>query len=753
MKVLRRMTRMFGIRNQATGETPSGILGPVELRLITEGKVELLIEFAASSRLHAADTMGNTPLHLVARMGNLPACKLFVRMGATPDAINLDRLTPADLALSEGHEFVAGFLSSAAAGVPETTSEVVGKSQITTKSAADVVSADLPRRAEGFSGIRETEPADNADDLDDLLVFEAEAEPREFLNQHAGAEASGTFVALARTSPLVSGNEVGDWDLDLSAAPITGEGIRPSAAATADNRPENDFLRVRKGGRRSIKRAVVQKGTRISIDPDICINWSEKILNKGRCSSGDINRLVASCEGNGSAKELRTNLQRNLEAAGFDLDDTHSRDAGLWDAAPICSSDELAEAIQAALTRQTRLPGTHRFTLDKSKELQLLEPMIRAKQELQLGILASETAVETILDAMDRIRDGSRDPRSVSLRKIIPSRPGHAKASEVMAAADTLRSWHATGRVRDGKRRREALAALEVLDLSLAFHKELVHTLEQLPACQAEASQLEAEILVLETATERLICEHLPYVRRFASRNVEGGEDPEDVFQVAFMGLQRSTRRFDPERGYRFLVYATYWMRQAIARWRADEGAVIRIPVHRNEKITKLDCAMEKLDVQADGTVSDLLLAEKLEWTINEVRQFRSIPRKAEYPASLDDWDNLLPEPSAIDAFDQAETERMVTEALADLPQRQADVLRMRFGIGHETNMTLEEIGQIYGVTRERIRQIEKKALELLSYSLLQILEKPAADRSDPIERLPFSHPRHKERLKKLLSK
>ena len=205
-------------------------------------------------------------------------------------------------------------------------------------------------------------------------------------------------------------------------------------------------------------------------------------------------------------------------------------------------------------------------------------------------------------------------------------------------------------------------------------------------------------------------------MRRFASRNVEEGEDPEDVFQVAFMGLQRATRRFDPERGYRFLIYATYWMRQAITRWRAGEGAAVRIPVHRNEKITKLDRALERLDVRVGGAVSDLELAEELEWTIDEVRQFRGIPREAEYPASLDDWDNLLPEPSEGDDFDQAETERIVTEALADLPERQADVIRMRFGIGRETDMTLEEIGQIYGVTRERIRQIEAKGLDRLSH-------------------------------------
>lgn len=354
--------------------------------------------------------------------------------------------------------------------------------------------------------------------------------------------------------------------------------------------------------------------------------------------------------------------------------------------------------------------------MDRSDELHLLEPMVRAKQELQLGILASEAAVQTILDVLDSVEGGVRDPGSVSMKTIIPSRPGHTETAEVMAASEALKFWQANGRVMDGKRRRQALAALESLDLSLAFNKELVSSLKQSQANLEHANWLDAQISVFEAANERLILEHLPYVRRFAARNVDEGEDPEDVFQVAFMGLQRSTRRFDPERGYRFVVYASYWMRQAIMRWRADEGAAIRIPVHRKEKIARLDLAMEKLDVRVDGIVSDNDLAVDLEWTTDEVSQFRAIPREAEYPENIDDWDNLLPEPPQVDAFDQTETESIVADALAELPERQADVLRMRFGIGRETDMTLEEIGQIYGVTRERIRQIEAKGLDRLSH-------------------------------------
>jgi RNA polymerase primary sigma factor len=715
MKIMDRLSRIFGSRDNATSEPGSHVLGPFEIRLIVEGKLERLAEFAASSRLHAADPKGDTPLHLAARMGNLAVCDLFIRSGADPGALNHDRQTPADLAFAEGHGLAAQLLSALVATSSEPETETVDEHEDLSEIVTAPVGTDAVREHR-FIVVQETEPDDTTDDLDDLLSFEAEAEAEEFFGQYTGETASGTFVALVSSAAAVSDDEDGKWDLDLSPAQIAGEGIGSSAAVAADPGAENDFLKVRNRGRQSVKRAVIQTGTRISIDPELCISWAEEILAKGRCSLDDIDRLVAHCEGNADLEELRTNLLRNLEASGFDLDQATRHDAEFWDPLSDASFDDLADAIEAALTRRTRLPGTQRFVMDKSDELQLLEPMMRAKQELQLGILGSETTVQTILDVMDSICAGARDPVSVSLRTIIPSRPGHAETSEVMAAVEALRSWQTSGRVMDGKRRREALAALEALDLSLAFHKELVRRLEQFPACQAEASQLEAEILISESATEHLIREHLPYVRRFASRNVDEGEDPEDVFQVAFMGLQRSTRRFDPERGYRFLIYATYWMRQAIMRWRADEGAAIRIPLHRNEKIAKLDRALDRLDVRIGGAVSDQELAAALEWTTDEVRQFRGIPREAEYPASVEDWDNLLPEPSEADVFDQAETERIVADALAELPERQADVLRMRFGIGRETDMTLEEVGQIYGVTRERIRQIEAKALDHLSH-------------------------------------
>ncbi|MEY4948625.1 MAG: hypothetical protein RL698_836, partial [Pseudomonadota bacterium] len=113
------------------------------------------------------------------------------------------------------------------------------------------------------------------DDLDDLLTFEAEAEPEEFFHEYAGDTASGRFVALVSPSPVVSADEDGEWNLDLSPARITGEGINSSAAVMADQGADSDFLQVRNRGRQSVKQAVVQTGTRLSIDPNLCLSLAE----------------------------------------------------------------------------------------------------------------------------------------------------------------------------------------------------------------------------------------------------------------------------------------------------------------------------------------------------------------------------------------------------------------------------------------------------------------------------------------------
>ena len=285
-----------------------------------------------------------------------------------------------------------------------------------------------------------------------------------------------------------------------------------------------------------------------------------------------------------------------------------------------------------------------------------------------------------------------------------------------MAAVKFLKSWQTRDRRMEGKLRRQALDALDELELPLTFHKDLVLSSEQNKETVEYSIQLNRLISIFDTATERFILEHLPFARRFSSRNALEGEDPEDVFQVAFIGLQRAVRRFDPKRGDRFVVYCSFWMQQALMKWRADEGSLIRVPAHRHQSLTLLERAVDKLCVSGDGDVSDDQLAAELGWSTDQVKELRDIPRYAEFLEHNELWDGLLfASEHQLDDIETLENVRILADALAEMDSREAQVIKMRFGIGGEEEMTLEEIGKYYDLTRERIRQIEVKALRRLS--------------------------------------
>ncbi|MBD0864795.1 MAG: sigma-70 family RNA polymerase sigma factor [Rhodobacteraceae bacterium] len=704
MKRVDRLVCIPGNSARPTTEPDGPVLSPAEIRLIFDGRLEQLADFAASSRLHRPDPKGDTPLHLASRMGNIGVCALFIRSGADPASLNHDRQTPADVARIAGHGRTAQFLSSRIGRITETETGNEHRE-------ATGIGHPSARIKEGpahrSTVAQETGQKDQIDDFDDLLRIDLlglEPNLATFPDHSTVAPASGADVAHISLD-----NPGGNWNQARSPAQTTGEstGTRTTVAReySAGYSTRGNFSNRGPRGRRSIKRAVIQTGTQLMIDPVFCATWVKEILAKGWCSFDDIEHLVAQCGGDGDVRELCINVQRNLEAAGFDLEQTSGYEAGCRDICSDISSDDLTEAITAALTRGIRLPGTPYFSIDQSDERKLLAPMIRARQNIQSGILASAAAVESILGMVDGIRDGV-------LRPVMTSRPDYAERPEILTDAKILRSWYAKGRVMNGKQPKEARAAL---DLCLAFHNELIHSLARNPAYQAQASRLDADIQTFESAARCLICEYLPRVRRFASRNVKNGEEIEDVFQIAVMGLHRAIRGFNPELS-RFPNYATYWMWNSITRWRETEGVMLRIPSAWHKEIARFDRALDRLGVQGDGAVSDQALAAELTWTIDRVKWFREIPRVAEYPATADDWDALMSGTEDAHVLDQSKIAKILADMLAELPEREATVIRMRFGIGHKIGMTLAEIGEIYGLTRERIRQISVRGLEHLCH-------------------------------------
>ena len=189
------------------------------------------------------------------------------------------------------------------------------------------------------------------------------------------------------------------------------------------------------------------------------------------------------------------------------------------------------------------------------------------------------------------------------------------------------------------------------------------------------------------------------------------------------MGLMRAIEKYDYRRGVKVSTYAVWWIRQSIARAIADQARTIRIPVHVSENAAKVLRERRRL-YQKDGREPrPAELAERLGVPVARVEQVLSM---AAQPTSLDapigeDGDatlgDLIKAPDAVDPQAVAEAsalQKIVGEALATLTPREQRILRMRFGIGGAADHTLEEIGKEFGVTRERIRQIEAKALEKL---------------------------------------
>ncbi len=381
--------------------------------------------------------------------------------------------------------------------------------------------------------------------------------------------------------------------------------------------------------------------------------------------------------------------------------------------------DELRENYDNAMKSMNDLGRTSKKTME------LLELMAQSFLKLKLTSKEVDKLTRHFRNLRNHIREFERnimklciDKARVPRKLFIDSFPGHETDINWL---DTLTNKNP--KKIDAARVGEFAQDIKHLQLRLAsFEKEYGLTISEIKEINREMSLGEAKA---RRAKKEMVEANLRLVISIAKKYTNRGLQFLDLIQEGNIGLMKAVDKFEYRRGYKFSTYATWWIRQAITRSIADQARTIRIPVHMIETINKLNRISRQILQETGREATPEELAEKMDLSEDKIRKVLKIakePISMETPVGDDDESHLgdfIQDDNIESPIDCATAEGLreaTLEILETLTPREAKVLRMRFGIEMNTDHTLEEVGKQFDVTRERIRQIEAKALRKLRH-------------------------------------
>jgi RNA polymerase primary sigma factor len=353
----------------------------------------------------------------------------------------------------------------------------------------------------------------------------------------------------------------------------------------------------------------------------------------------------------------------------------------------------------------------------------------------------SDSELELLLDEDADSDDFNADADGEADVEEEDGKPGKAKASrrrvqtkKKQFTEDSIRLYlQEIGRIRLLRADEEIELARKIADLLELerMREKLINELEREPhdrewavVAEMPLNQFRHRLFLGRRAKDKMVQSNLRLVVSIAKKYMNRGLSFQDLIQEGSLGLIRAAEKFDHEKGYKFSTYATWWIRQAITRAIADQSRTIRLPVHLYETISRIKKTTKLLSQEMGRKPTEEEIATRMEMTIEKLR---FIAKSAQLPISLEtpigkeedsrlgdfiEADGEMPEDQVAKSLLREDLEGV----LDTLSPRERDVLRLRYGLDDGRMKTLEEIGQIFNVTRERIRQIEAKALRKLRH-------------------------------------
>ena len=695
-------------------------LSTKEIIRLIRGEKDSVDQIISTSRVHAIDGKGDTALHICAAQGRLQFCDRLVRAGANPNLPNYNGQRAHERARENGHELVAVQLESISIiGAPD---------QIKPDETAvpvNIVSVDEPFRMPAKTA-PVTLKIESTREAGPDWEFEGDEEATDFHNSQLIEnyyEESFLFDGHVERLGDDDGAEFDFDDATLTRIGIKGDGIVEVSVPTAKNAETSTFRRFLDGQRIRSAKPQAPSTRHFAIEKANIDRWVEALLQKGRCDEEMIDDLISFVRGQFCYDDLFANVSVEMAALGLmhDVEENVQLNACRFSEDWIDASD-ITDLLQSILSGSNIKPGIEAVFLSRSGEERLFNQITDCSRKIYSTIVEHELLLSAALTLGEQIISGEIQSETVTELDIHPLR--QTEDSETLTTAMAcLKEYY--GRLSAGdvspKNRKVAEDAVASMKLS-EFGIELIcEGLKSGPMIEIEVEVAKAtlaqQMARRQSLFEAACISQLTHLRRVAARFSVDELEQDDLFQDGYFGLVKSVRKFHAGRGNRVFTYAQYGIRQAIARAIDDSKSVIRIPVHFAVKIRQLNAFEVDRLAEIDRYKYLLALTNVFKADLNEVHKIESAPR---FPIEFDEifHGDLADGSDPLGGVLDEQRKEVIRSLVQDLPERQADIISRRFGLDQDDEMTLEQIGQIYGVTRERIRQLEAKALGWLRHPI-----------------------------------